>query len=30
MTRQLVFVHGRTQEHKDADALKAEWISALR
>lgn len=29
MTRQLVFVHGRSQEHKDAGALKAEWLDAL-
>lgn len=29
MTRQLVFVHGRSQEKKDAAALKAEWIEAL-
>jgi hypothetical protein len=28
--RQLVFVHGRAQEHKDALALKGEWIAALR
>jgi hypothetical protein len=28
MTRQLVFIHGRAQEHKDAVALKAEWIGA--
>ncbi len=27
--RQLIFVHGRAQEHKDAVALKAEWIEAL-
>jgi hypothetical protein len=27
MSSQLVFVHGRAQEHKDAGALKAEWIS---
>lgn len=26
----LVFVHGRAQEHKDAVALKAEWVDALR
>lgn len=30
MTRQLVFVHGRAQEHKDAVALKSEWLDALR
>lgn len=29
MTRELVFVHGRSQEHKDASALKKEWIDAL-
>lgn len=29
MTRQLVFVHGRAQEHKNATALKAEWLDAL-
>lgn len=28
--RQLVFVHGRAQEHKDAAALKGEWLAALR
>jgi hypothetical protein len=28
--KQLVFVHGRAQEHKDAAALKAEWIDAWR
>lgn len=26
--RQLVFVHGRAQEHKDSVALKAEWVTA--
>jgi hypothetical protein len=26
--KQLVFVHGRAQEHKDAAALKAEWIAS--
>jgi hypothetical protein len=30
MTRQLVFVHGRAQEHKIAKDLKADWISAFR
>ena len=30
MTTQLVFVHGRSQEQKDAKQLKAQWISALR
>jgi hypothetical protein len=29
MTRQLVLIHGRAQEHKDAVALKAEWLDAL-
>lgn len=29
MTRQLVFVHGRAQEHKDATALKKEWLESL-
>jgi hypothetical protein len=29
MSRQLVFVHGRAQEHKDASALKAEWLETL-
>ena len=28
MSRQLVFVHGRSQQHKDAVALKAAWIEA--
>lgn len=28
MTKQLVFIHGRAQEHKDADALKQEWITS--
>ena len=27
--RQLIFVHGRAQEHKDARALKQEWLEAL-
>ncbi len=30
MTRELVLVHGRSQEHKDSIALKREWIDALR
>lgn len=30
MTRQLIFVHGRAQEYKDADVLKADWISAFQ
>lgn len=29
MNRQLVLVHGRAQQNKDADALKAEWLEAL-
>jgi hypothetical protein len=28
--RQLVLVHGRSQEHKDSVALKAEWIEAWK
>lgn len=28
--KQLVFVHGRAQENKDAAALKAEWVDAWR
>lgn len=28
--KQLVFVHGRAQQHKDAAALKAEWIDSWR
>lgn len=28
MSRQLVFVHGRAQQHKDAAALKQSWIEA--
>jgi hypothetical protein len=28
--RQLVLVHGRSQEHKDSVALKSEWLDALR
>jgi hypothetical protein len=28
MTKQLVFVHGRSQEHKDSIRLKAEWVQA--
>jgi hypothetical protein len=28
MQRQLIFVHGRSQENKDAGALKREWIEA--
>jgi hypothetical protein len=30
MSRQLVMVHGRAQEHKDSIGLKAEWIAAFR
>lgn len=30
MTRQLVFVHGRSQEKKDSVQLKSEWIEAFR
>jgi hypothetical protein len=30
MKRQLVLVHGRSQENKDAQALKDEWIVSLR
>jgi hypothetical protein len=29
MTRQLVLIHGRSQQGKDAAALKAEWLEAL-
>jgi pimeloyl-ACP methyl ester carboxylesterase len=29
MTRELVFIHGRAQEHKDSIALKAEWLKAF-
>jgi hypothetical protein len=28
MSSELIFIHGRAQEHKDASALKAEWISS--
>jgi hypothetical protein len=28
--KQLIFVHGRSQEHKDAVALKGAWIQAFR
>lgn len=28
--RELIFIHGRAQQHKDSVALKAEWIAALR
>ena len=30
MNRQLVFVHGRSQQRKDSVALKAEWIDAWK
>jgi len=30
MTRQLVFVHGRSQQGKDSGALKAEWIASFK
>ena len=30
MSRHLVLVHGRAQEHKDPAALKAAWLDALR
>jgi hypothetical protein len=30
MIKQLMFVHGRAQEKKDAAALKREWIAAFR
>jgi len=30
MTRQLVLIHGRSQENKDATELKAEWVAALK
>jgi hypothetical protein len=30
MTRQLVFVHGRSQQGKDSVALKQEWVDALK
>ncbi len=28
--RQLILIHGRSQQNKDSVALKAEWIEALR
>lgn len=28
--RRLVLIHGRSQQHKDAAALKAEWLECLR
>jgi len=30
MTRQLILVHGRSQENKNAKALKGEWIASLK
>ncbi|MCU7852587.1 MAG: hypothetical protein KZQ80_10275 [Candidatus Thiodiazotropha sp. (ex Monitilora ramsayi)] len=30
MTKQLVFIHGRSQQHKDSVALKADWINAFK
>lgn len=30
MPKKLVFIHGRAQQHKDAAALKQEWIAAFR
>jgi hypothetical protein len=30
MTRQLVFLHGRSQQMKDSVALKAEWVKAFK
>ena len=30
MTRQLVLIHGRSQENKNATELKAEWVAALK
>jgi len=30
MARELVLIHGRAQEHKDAVKLKAEWVEAFR
>ena len=29
MTRELVLIHGRSQQGKDSIALKAEWLAAL-
>ena len=29
MTRELVLIHGRSQQHKDAGALKQDWLGAL-
>ena len=30
MTRQLVFIHGRSQENRDATEMKQEWVDAWR
>lgn len=30
MTRQLILVHGRAQEHRSADDVKSEWVDALK
>ena len=30
MTRQLIFVHGRSQQEKDPAALKQTWIDAWK
>ena len=30
MVKELVFVHGRSQQYKDSAALKAEWVEAFR
>lgn len=30
MTRQLLLIHGRSQENKDATELKAQWVDALK
>jgi hypothetical protein len=30
VTAQLLFVHGRSQQHKDAATLKGEWLASLR
>ena len=30
MTAQLVFIHGRSQQHKDATGLKEAWLATLR
>jgi hypothetical protein len=30
MTRQLVLIHGRSQQHRDANEVKNEWVDALK